>query len=44
MTQYVIRRILSSIPVLLGGHSLMSGGLMLLNEFAWQESEAGELL
>jgi CTP:molybdopterin cytidylyltransferase MocA len=29
----------ASIPVILGGHSLMSGGLMLLNEFAWQESE-----
>lgn len=27
------------IPVLLGGHSLMSGGLMALNEFAWAESE-----
>ncbi len=29
------------IPVILGGHSLMSGGLMALNEFAWQQSEAG---
>lgn len=28
------------IPVLLGGHSLMSGGLMALNEFAWQQHEA----
>jgi len=27
------------IPVLLGGHSLVSGGLMALNEFAWQEKE-----
>ncbi len=27
------------IPVLLGGHSLMSGGLMALNEFAWQQHE-----
>ena len=27
------------IPVLLGGHSLMSGGLMALNEFAWREYE-----
>lgn len=29
----------ASTPVLLGGHSLMSGGLMALNEFAWQQSE-----
>ena len=29
------------IPVLLGGHSLMSGGLMALNEFAWAERDAG---
>jgi len=29
------------IPVLLGGHSLMSGGLMLLNEHAWSEKDAG---
>jgi len=28
------------IPVLLGGHSLMSGGLMALNEYAWRLSEA----
>ena len=28
------------IPVLLGGHSLMSGGLMALNEFAWRQHEA----
>lgn len=27
------------IPVLLGGHSLMSGGLMALNEYAWARSE-----
>jgi len=27
------------IPVLLGGHSLVSGGLMALNEFAWRETE-----
>ena len=27
------------IPVLLGGHSLVSGGLMALNEFAWRERE-----
>ncbi|MCH8814843.1 MAG: hypothetical protein IH957_07050 [Chloroflexi bacterium] len=33
----------ASIPVLLGGHSLVSGGLMALNEFAWQQSEAGLL-
>jgi hypothetical protein len=26
-------------PVLLGGHSLVSGDLMALNEFAWQENE-----
>lgn len=29
----------ASIPVLLGGHSLVSGGLMALNEFAWREQE-----
>lgn len=28
------------IPVLLGGHSLVSGGLMALNEFAWRENDA----
>ena len=27
------------LPVLLGGHSLMSGGLMALNEYAWALSE-----
>jgi hypothetical protein len=26
----------AAIPVLLGGHSLMAGGLMALNEYAWQ--------
>lgn len=31
------------VPVLLGGHSLMSGGLMLLNEHAWSERDAGRL-
>lgn len=31
------------IPVLLGGHSLVSGNLMALNEFAWKQSEAGLL-
>lgn len=30
-------------PVLLGGHSLVSGSLMALNEFAWEQSEAGLL-
>jgi hypothetical protein len=29
----------SPIPVLLGGHSLMSGGLMALNEHAWRQFE-----
>lgn len=29
----------AAIPVLLGGHSLVSGGLMALNEFAWQEHD-----
>ena len=29
----------ASIPVLLGGHSLVSGGLMALIEFAWQEHD-----
>jgi len=27
------------IPVLLGGHSLVSGGLMALVEYAWQEHD-----
>ena len=27
------------IPVLLGGHSLIAGGLMLLNEAAWREED-----
>lgn len=31
------------IPVLLGGHSLMSGGLMALNEYAWSLRDAGRL-
>jgi 2-phospho-L-lactate guanylyltransferase (CobY/MobA/RfbA family) len=31
------------IPVLLGGHSLMSGGLMALNEHAWRQRDAGIL-
>jgi hypothetical protein len=30
----------ADIPVLLGGHSLMSGGLMALNEFAWHQHDA----
>jgi len=30
----------AAVPVLLGGHSLMSGGLMALNEFAWRSHEA----
>lgn len=30
-------------PVLLGGHSLMAGGLMALNEYAWSERDAGRL-
>lgn len=29
------------IPTLLGGHSLMSGGLMALVEYAWQEHDRG---
>lgn len=29
------------LPVILGGHSLVSGGLMLLTEFAWRKKEAG---
>jgi hypothetical protein len=32
------------IPVLLGGHALVSGGLMALNEFAWREWERGRLV
>ena len=31
------------IPVLLGGHSLMSGALMLLNETAWRLRDNGKL-
>jgi hypothetical protein len=31
------------IPVLLGGHSLMSGDLMLLNEHAWSLRDAGKM-
>ncbi len=31
----------ASAPVLLGGHSLVSGDLMALNEFAWQQHDAG---
>jgi hypothetical protein len=31
------------IPVLLGGHSLMSGGLMALNEYAWRLRDEGKL-
>ena len=31
------------IPILLGGHSLMSGGLMLLNEHAWSERDGGRV-
>jgi hypothetical protein len=30
----------ADIPVLLGGHSLMSGGLMALNEHAWRQHDA----
>ncbi len=29
----------ASIPALLGGHSLMSGGVMALNEFAWRKHD-----
>ncbi len=31
------------IPVLLGGHSMMSGALMLLNEYAWCLRDEGQL-
>ena len=31
----------TSIPALLGGHSLVCGGLMALNEFAWRQREQG---
>ena len=31
------------IPVLLGGHSLVAGGLMLLNEAAWREEDRRKL-
>jgi hypothetical protein len=33
----------ASIPVILGGHSLVSGGLMLLNEHAWRMRDGDEL-
>ncbi|MDP6607053.1 MAG: hypothetical protein QF664_12465 [Dehalococcoidia bacterium] len=29
----------SPVPVVLGGHSLVSGGLMLLNDWAWEEHD-----
>lgn len=32
------------IPVLVGGHALVSGGLMALSEFAWQQNDAGLLM
>jgi len=32
----------AAIPVLLGGHSLMSGGLMALNEHAWRQHDSAE--
>lgn len=35
--------IAAPVPVLLGGHSLVTGGLMALNETAWERSEAGLL-
>lgn len=31
------------LPVLLGGHSLVAGSLLALNQFAWEQSEAGLL-
>lgn len=31
----------SPVPVVLGGHSLVSGGLELLNQWAWDEHDAG---
>ena len=31
----------ATIPVVLGGHSLMSGALMLLNETAWRLRDEG---
>jgi hypothetical protein len=33
----------AQIPILLGGHSLMSGGLMALNEYAWSLRDKGQL-
>jgi hypothetical protein len=33
----------ATIPVLLGGHSLMSGALMLLNETAWRRRDEGRI-
>jgi hypothetical protein len=32
----------ASIPVLLGGHSLVSGGLMAINDIAWRENDRRE--
>jgi len=40
LRELTLRASRAPIPVLLGGHSLMSGGLMALNEFAWQRKEA----
>ena len=37
LTEAAIR---APVPVLLGGHSLVSGGLMLLNDIAWAENDA----
>lgn len=43
LREFTRRAAEAPIPVLLGGHSLVSGGLMALNEFAWRRREAGEL-
>ncbi len=33
----------AEVPVLLGGHSLVTGGLMALVQFAWQQQDKGQL-
>ena len=37
LRQFTAGALTAPIPVLLGGHSLMAGGLMALNEFTWSE-------
>lgn len=43
LRDFTAAAIAAPLPVLLGGHSLMAGGLMALNEYAWSERDAGRL-